>query len=71
MSVFLCYCGAQNWILYSRCSLISAEQKGRITSLNLLATGWRSRNKVTVTDSSNRRDQDQSHPAKEMLLFHT
>ncbi|KAK4810782.1 hypothetical protein QYF61_008754, partial [Mycteria americana] len=29
--------GAQNWIQSSRCSLTSAEERGRITSLDLLA----------------------------------
>lgn len=35
--VFL-YWGAQNWIQYSRWGLIRAEKRGRITSLELLAT---------------------------------
>ena len=32
------YWKAQNWTQYSRCGLIGAEERGRITSLDLLAT---------------------------------
>jgi len=34
----LLHWGAQNWTPHSRCGLTSAEQRGRISSLNLLAT---------------------------------
>ena len=38
MSMPLLYWGTQRWTQYSRCGLNSAEERGRITSLNLLAT---------------------------------
>ena len=34
----VCLCQAQNWIQESRCGLTSAEQRGRITSVDLLVT---------------------------------
>jgi len=38
MSISVLYCEAQNWTQYSRCGLTCTEQRGRITSLNLLTT---------------------------------
>ena len=37
-SVSSVYWGAQHWIQHSRCNFLSTGQRGRITSLNLLAT---------------------------------
>jgi len=37
MSMSHLHWGAQNWTQHSRCGLTSAEQQGRITSLDLLA----------------------------------
>ena len=37
MFMSLLYRGAQNWAQYSKCGLTSAEQRGRITTLHLLA----------------------------------
>lgn len=37
MSICRPYCGAQNWTQHSRSSFASAEQRGKITSLDVLA----------------------------------
>jgi len=42
------YWGALNWTQYSKCGLNSAEQKGNITSLNLLATLFLTQPKTVV-----------------------